>query len=478
MNKIGKSRMEKALLESLEFYRVLYFDELLRQEGFDSNQPVLEKLKSIPSFDEETYLKRYDEDFSVYFANESIRREFIEKKYARDVAEVEEANRRIVTRNEKRMEEWRKKLSKKSFGEINQVEKLYRQYANKEAEGVVWFFLKVIRNIPHDFFYGNDFQCTYERKYQTLKIHFVFPDKLSVFISQDDDQLINSIHDPSFKRYYYGILLLIIRNLFNAIYKNDLENALEYVYLQGRFSEIDDSRSETVADETVSITSHMDIDSLKKIHGQQPEELFKDKLSTFEIPPEDVVAVPKEPNIKDMEEKVESPIEDENEAETLYEAFEEKVMKGLDLLSEIKAIILREDYHTKTSESFEYAEETAKIVDNANPSKESDQTLSEYTGREEKDYDEFFQRVNTLSESLMCIFLKILRMEPAEKHPLDSLEASKLNMLNLVNKLVYQGRPLIRLSGYEWDEFSWGEEYPKELIEQLRKRYLAFEKRS
>jgi len=43
MDKKEKSKMEKAFLECLENYRILYFSDLLRQEGFDGDQPLLEK---------------------------------------------------------------------------------------------------------------------------------------------------------------------------------------------------------------------------------------------------------------------------------------------------------------------------------------------------------------------------------------------------------------------------------------------------
>lgn len=478
MDKKEKSKMEKAFLECLENYRILYFSDLLRQEGFDGDQPLLEKKKPVPTFDKADYLKRYGEDFSVYFANESVQIEFIEKQYAHDVAEVEESNRKIDARNENRMAEWREKLSRKSFGEMNDVEQRFRQYTNKEPEGVIWFFLKVIRNIPHDFFYHSDFHCAYDQQTHDLKLHFAFPDKLSVFVSQDDDRPINSIQAPSFKRYYYGILILIIRNLLNALYKNDLENALENVYLEGVYSDKEDSRADSASNEPLSIHFHMDIDSLKKILLLQPEDLFKEVPSTFEVPPDDVPVVPEDSDAEGEEERTASePVMVPDESDDPYDAFEEKLLKGLKILSDIKDRILHEDDHSVDFKSFEYPEKREQNADGTVQKKDSEKVVLSSSGSKASDSEKsdavaLFQTVDELSEPLMSVFLKMLRMDPTKTHPLDSLNTSKLNILNLVNKLVFQGRTLIRLSGYEWDEFSWGEEFPNDIIEQLRKRYL------
>jgi len=428
MKKTVESTIEKDLRRCFESYRVLEYQDLIRQ----TKRPVPEKKKPLPFFNENAYKKRYVNDFSVFFEDESALKAFLRKKYNREVKEIKEYNRQTDQKYRERLAEW--ECEKKAAGSF------YRQYINHEAQGVVWFFRQVIGNIPHAFFNRDVFDCEYDQQYRILKVQFVFPNTAEIFDGRDASSQIRSINDPAFKPYYYGILILMIRVLFTALHRNDVKKAVEQLNLQGTFSHSVKGKAGTGKVHRFEITFPTDEDSLKKIHQLRPEDLMKrENISSGQPVNESKPA-------QSGDKEPAAMLTDES-----FKAFKEKLLQALQHLSDLEAAILANDPKNDPKPS-----NTKQTV----PSEDREK------------YTDFLQKVNGLPQPLMKSFTAILRLNPAEKHDLSSINISRLGTLQLVNRLIYQGIPLITLTGTSNDLFVWGANYPEDLIHELRRQFL------
>jgi len=416
--------LERDLRRTFEQYRVLQYQDLILQ----IKRPVPEKKKRLPAFNEATYKKRYANDFTVFFEDEAALKAFLRKKYNRELKETREYNLQIEKQNKIKLEEWERE--KKAVGTF------YRQYANREAEGVEWFFRQVIGNIPHAFYNGDVFDCEYLPENSVLKAKYVFPDTARIFEVRNEPSQIRSISDPAFKPYYFSILILMIRVLFTAVYKNDLKKVVDQLHLKGSFSHCGEAKASSETVFYVEINSRLNRESLKKIHEMRPEDLMTFQMASSEPAPDN-------PN----------PVQSADHAssttlnEECFSAFKERLLQGLQHLSKLEAII------------------TGSVGPKAPPATEEVQ-------EDQEKYTEIIQKVNDLPGHLMRAFEKVLLLKPAEKHPLSSINITKLGSLQLVNRLMYRGIPLIKLTGTKSDLFIWGENFPEELIDELRRQFL------
>ncbi len=416
--------LEKDLRRCFEPYRVLEYPDLVRQV----KRPQPEKKKALPAFNEAAYKKRYANDFTVFFEDEAALKAFLRKKHHHEVKQVREYNRQIEQQNRDSLAEWER--------EKKAVSALYRRYANQESEGVEWFFTLVIGNIPHDFFLGDDFQCAYDSQHRTLSLSFDFPDTATIFDARDKPTQIQSINDPVFKPFYFGVLILMIRILFTAVDKNDLKKAVDQVHLKGSFSHSMKAKAAAEKDFSFEISSPLDSESLKKIREMRPEDLMKYLKTSTQPPPDPPKPDPSNDNQASVVINEES-----------FRGFKEKLFQALQHLSKLEASIMGTGEQQEPPESSENDEEQEK-------------------------YSEFIQKVNGLPTPLMRAFEKVLLLNPAEKHPLSSINISKLGSLQLVNRLIFQGIPLIQLTGTNGEAFVWGENYPEDLIHALRRQFL------
>jgi len=75
--------------------------------------------------------------------------------------------------------------------------------------------------------------------------------------------------------------------------------------------------------------------------GKRKGDFYEEEPTTFEIHPDDVMVVPDDSDIEWLDQDLNS--KKSHEWIDPFEAFDEKVLKGLEILSEMKQAILQKD---------------------------------------------------------------------------------------------------------------------------------------
>ena len=73
--------------------------------------------------------------------------------------------------------------------------------------------------------------------------------------------------------------------------------------------------------------------------GKRKEDFYEEEPTTFEIHPDDVMVIPEDSDVSWMDEDLKW--EKSDEGTEPFEAFEEKLLKGLAIISKIKEAVLQ-----------------------------------------------------------------------------------------------------------------------------------------
>jgi hypothetical protein len=477
-----KSKLENVLEQSLKNQEIVILEDFLVKKVFDVSKPFFKALNDIPNFDQEYYQKKHCEDFSFLFLTEDEKLKFLQDKYDKAVEGIKRENFKIEEDNKDKIERWNKQ--KEVFyenieRENSEIKKMYSEYTEGKAKGVVSFFLKIIGNMESEFFDKKNFILSFEEEEKQLNIKFVFPDKNYIFINQDCFSPISSIDDESFLDYYLRVLFLIFKNILYKIINNDVDCILNTLFFEGYIieREMDSSKVITkkkITKKKISVHTPINDDILLKLEEFSAKEFFYKKnidlsqeyafKGTVEI--EDFTNSDEFQKV--IRDTVHSYVENKLDSikKTLFDYVDSKyetISKRLSVIEESMDIAEKEP---ETENIVLPIEEEVIIEKDVEPV----DLDSPESSLETKDWV-IFDKISDLSIPLKGVFFRIVKLLPNQTYHIDSIGIEKLKLLKVMSNLSYMGIPLIKVTGNNSEFVSWGEDYPKELVDSIIKKY-------
>ena len=464
-----KTKLEQELERLLENQKTLILDDFLRDDEFEVPKPSLNEKKEITEFEEEVYLKKFGKEFSFLLLDGLAQKRFLKEKYEEDVQKIKSENRLIEAENENTIQTWvKEKLDfyKEKEEKNVMLKTLYTAYSEGKAQAVLWFFNKVLSNIPHAIFHQKNIVLSFDEQERQLKLKFVFPDKKTIFNQQDRFTKITSIHGKHFQEYYLNVLFLLFKILYSKILENDIERTVNTLLFEGYVIEDERSTSGLTTKKLFSILSPINPEALRKLEKYDVRNLIYQKH----------IDLVKEFSLYDNKS-----IEELSKSDELQHYIEDKLFSYID--SQFKSLKQEIIQYVDTKvrcmeisingENLNSYNNKPEKIKQESTNKSTPLSISGESGELsiEEQFEELISKINNMSIHHKSTFFNVIKERPFEKLKIDDLNIEKLKLMRIMNTLIYMDTPLIKISGSSSEYVVWGEDYPRELVDFIIKKY-------
>ncbi|HPE41114.1 MAG TPA: hypothetical protein PLI77_08525 [Bacteroidales bacterium] len=480
-----KTKLEQELEQLLDQHDILILDDFLSDDEFEVPKPLLQEKNEIPEFNEELYLKKFGKDFSFLLLDSLAKKHFLNEKYEEDVRKIKSENKLIEAENEKTIQTWvKEKLDfyKEKEEKNVMLKTLYTAYSEGKAQAVLWFFNKVLLNIPHAIFHQKNIVLSFDEQERQLKLKFVFPDKKTVFNQQDRFPQITSINSKHFQEYYLSVLFLLFKILYTKIMKNDIERTVNTILFEGYVIEDERSTSDLATKKLFSILSPVTLDVLRKLEKYDVRNLVYqnhlDLVKEFSLfQNKSIEELTKSDELQNyIEAKLFSHIDSQ------LQSLKEEIIQYVDTKVRSMQISINAKFLSSNNNGPEKIKEVhVDDVNNKDESIQTQESVNEPTPLNvsgesselsiEEQFEELISKINNMSIHHKSTFFNLIKEPPLEKLKIDELNIEKLKLMRIMNALIYMDTPLIKISGSSSEYVIWGEDYPSELVDFIIKKY-------
>lgn len=409
---------------------------------------------------------------------------FLKEKYDEDIQKIKSENEIIESENEKTIQTWVKEKFEfyKEKEEKNVMLKtLYTAYSEGKTQAVLWFFNKVLSNIPHAIFNQKNMVLSFDQQVGQLKLKFVFPDKKTIFNQQERFTRITSINGKHFKAYYVNVLFLIFKIIYSKILENDIERSVNTLLFEGYVIEDEHSTSELTTKKLFSILSPVNPEALVKLEKYDVRNLLYQKNINLmkEFSFYEKQSIEALTNSEDLQQFIEGKLF--SYIDKKFELLKEEIIQHVN--SKVRIIENSQDSEGLMSD---YKPDEVKIVNNQEADTkdtqpnihESIEELGSPTNSGdsvdlsiEEQFEELIGKINNMPIHHKTTFFNVIKEPPLERLKIDKLNIEKLKLMRIMNTLIYMDTPLIKISGSSSEYLVWGEDYPRELVDFIIKKY-------
>jgi hypothetical protein len=496
-----KTKLETTLESILEKGEVMLLEDLLNRDVFDVPKPYFKALGNIPEFDLEVYRQRFADDFSFFFLGDEAKKEFLTKKYEEDIQDLKLKNDAIEEGNSSKIEEWN--LQKEQFyaqqnGKNDEIKQMYADYTAGNVDGVAGFFHTALSKMDHTYFQKKNFILSFDEGEKQLNVKFVFPDKQHIFINQDGFSPISSINDERFQAYYLNVLFLLVKNIFSGIVNNDLESVLNELYFEGYVVEKDRDSGKVITKKKIAVQTQVDDETLEMLEAFTPKEFFAQRNVNLSqaTPSGSEIHMNALLHSDELKKIIRDTVNDvireqlgsmkmnlldyvDSRYETLFEQMKQPETAEKEELSNTKVDVEKmkavvEPEQSPDEENSDLSKETyynSLLDEKVEPTETVCPEVTDEESSVESDYQPLFDKIANFGIPQKAVFLKIVKLLPNQVYPIDSLNVDKLKLIRVMSALNYMGRALIKVSGMNSNNVSWGEGYPKPLIDAIVEKY-------